>query len=578
LHEKDLAIANTGRFSASAGLQKQVVLEPRLLLRWNYVGRMVLAAAIFFAAVGVWTQPQIGKLDLLIPSLSFALATAVTVGSFAYSETYRRALRVNFLYVQSIFDTLLVTAVVHVTGGASSPFAALYILVIATSTLLLPLGGGLLIAALGNVLYVADVIWGVETPLTSAVGLQLGVFSAVALGIGLLSVSLRREGEGKALAVAELGHLKLQGEDILRNIRSGVLTVDSEGRLLYANPMAEQLLGLNLNARLDQPVIEMIGAVAPELAYAVRRSVVDRVRTTRVEGTVATSTREFAVGVTTTYTEGDGLRTHRTTTAIFQDISDQKRLEALRLRAERLEGVAELSSALAHEIKNPLASIRSAVEQMSRMPRVGEDERTLSQLVIRESDRLARLLTDFLDFARVRVARTGLVDVGALVRGAAALAGAHPDRRDGVRVTCVVREDARLTVQGDEDLLHRAIFNLMLNAVQASPAGGEVRVEAAPTKDDEHAGLGKIFDAGGVTVRVSDDGPGIPPDIRDRLFDPFFTTKPGGSGLGLAVVHRAIEAHRGLLFFDSVGRGALFTVLLPRSQSAVDAKEYGEHA
>jgi two-component system sensor histidine kinase PilS (NtrC family) len=578
LHEKDLATANTGRFSASAGLQKQVVLEPRLLLRWNYVGRMVLAAAIFFAAVGVWTQPQIGKLDLLIPSLAFALATAVTVGSFAYSETYRRALRVNFLYVQSIFDTLLVTAVVHVTGGASSPFAALYILVIATSTLLLPLGGGLLIAALGNVLYVADVIWGVETPLTSAVGLQLGVFTAVALGIGLLSVSLRREGEGKALAVAELGHLKLQGEDILRNIRSGVLTVDSEGRLLYANPMAEQLLELNLNARLDQPVIEMIGAVAPELAYAVLRSVVDRVRTTRVEGTVATSTREFAVGVTTTYTEGDGLRTHRTTTAIFQDISGQKRLEALRLRAERLEGVAELSSALAHEIKNPLASIRSAVEQMSRMPRVGEDERTLSQLVIRESDRLARLLTDFLDFARVRVARTGLVDVGALVRGAAALAGAHPDRRDGVRVTCVVREDARLTVQGDEDLLHRAIFNLMLNAVQASPAGGEVRVEVAPTKDDEHAGLGPMFDAGGVTVRVSDDGPGIPPDIRDRLFDPFFTTKPGGSGLGLAVVHRAIEAHRGLLFFDSVGRGALFTVLLPRSPSAVDVLEYGEHA
>jgi two-component system sensor histidine kinase PilS (NtrC family) len=248
------------------------------------------------------------------------------------------------------------------------------------------------------------------------------------------------------------------------------------------------------------------------------------------------------------------------------------------LRAERLEGVAELSAALAHEIKNPLASIRSAIEQMSRMPRVGEDERILSQLVMRESDRLARLLTEFLDFARVRVARSGLVDIGALIRGAATLAGSHPDRRDGVRVTCLVREDVRLTVQGDEDLLHQAIFNLTLNAVQASPEGGEVRVEAAPTKDDEQSGLGPVFDAGGVTVRVSDDGPGIPPDIRDRLFDPFFTTKPGGSGLGLAVVHRAIEAHRGLVFFDSVGRGTLFTVLLPRGQAVVDVTEDGEHA
>src|SRR5207247_2985375 len=106
------------------------------------------------------------------------------------------------------------------------------------------------------------------------------------------------------------------------------------------------------------------------------RSMTDRVRTTRAEGTVTTPGKEISVGVTTTYTEGDGLRTNRTTTAIFQDISDLKRMEALRLRAERLEGVAELSAALAHEIKNPLASIRSAIEQLSRLPHVTDDERT----------------------------------------------------------------------------------------------------------------------------------------------------------------------------------------------------------
>jgi signal transduction histidine kinase len=282
---------------------------------------------------------------------------------------------------------------------------------------------------------------------------------------------------------------------------------------------------------------------------------------------VVTKTREFSVGVTTTYTEGDGLRTNRTTTTIFQDISDQKRLEALRMRAERLEGVAELSAALAHEIKNPLASIRSAIEQLSKMPHVGADEKTLSNLVMRESDRLARLLSEFLDFARVRVVRTETVDVAAVVRGAATMAGQHPDRRDGVRVSCVV-PDGALLVRGDEDLLHRAIFNLALNAVQASPVNGEVRVEAMPTREEEQSGLGAPFQFGGIAVRVSDDGPGIPPDIRDRLFDPFFTTKPGGSGLGLAVVHRAIEAHRGLVFLDSAGRGTRFTVLLPKDGAA----------
>lgn len=544
-------------------------MDPKRLLRWNYIGRMILAAAIFLAAVSNWLRPGVEKPDLLIASLAFALTTAWTMGSFAYSDIYNRPLRVTFLYSQSIFDNLLVTAVVHVTGGTSSPFVALYILVIATSTLLLPLGGGFLIAALGNALYVADVIWGVNTQLTSDVWLQLGVFTAVALSIGYLSVSLRREGEGKAAVVAELGQLKLQGEDILRNIRSGVLTVDSEGRLLYANPMAEQLLETDLNAFLGQEVIEVIARVSPELAQTMRRSVVDRVRTTRGEGLVVTKTREFSVGVTTTYTEGDGLRTNRTTTTIFQDISDQKRLEALRLRAERLEGVAELSAALAHEIKNPLASIRSAIEQLSKMPHAGDDERTLSHLVMRESDRLARLLSEFLDFARVRVVRNESVDVAAVVRGAATMAGQHPDRRDGVRVSCTVPDEIRLVVRGDEDLLHRAIFNLALNAVQASPVNGEVRVEAMPTREEEQSSLGAPFEFGGIAVRISDDGPGIPPDIRDRLFDPFFTTKPGGSGLGLAVVHRAIEAHRGLVFLDSNGRGTRFTVLLPTDGAAI---------
>ena len=544
------------------------MLDPRRLLRWIYIGRLSIGVAIFLAAVFVWTRADADKLNLLIASLAFALTTAVTVASVAYSEIYKRPLRSNFLYLQCVFDLLLVTSVVHVTGSAASQFAALYILVIASSTLLLPLGGGFLIATLGNVLYVADVLWAIDTPLTIAVWLQVGVFVLVALGSGYLSVLLRREGEGKALVVAELLQLQLQADDILRNIRSGVLTVDSEGCLLYANLMAEQMLDLDLIGRRGQPIVDEIAQIAPELAMAVRRSMTDRVRTTRAEGTVTTPGKEISIGVTTTYTEGDGFRTNRTTTVIFQDISDVKRMEALRLRAERLEGVAELSAALAHEIRNPLASIRSAIEQLSTIPRAGDDERTLSALVMRESDRLSRLLTEFLDFARVRVARADQVCIAEIVRGATTLASSHPDRRDGIRVTCEVPEDDPLIVEGDEDLLHRAIFNLTLNAVQASPPHGEVRVEAT-ILDAEQLPIGAGFDVGSVAVRVSDDGPGIPLEIRARLFDPFFTTKPGGTGLGLAVVHRAIEAHRGLVFFDSQdhGKGTRFTVILPRTHA-----------
>jgi two-component system sensor histidine kinase PilS (NtrC family) len=558
----------------------QAMLDPRRLLRWIYISRLSVAVAIFLAAVLVWTQDDTDKVKLLIASLAFALTTAVTVASVGYSEIYKRPLRPNFLYLQSVFDLLLVTAVVHVTHGSgvvvgdvatagdTSQFASLYILVIAASTLLLPIGGGLLIAALGGVLYLSDVIWATSTQLSFTVWLQLGVFTAVALGSAYLAVQLRRAGEGKEMLVAELLQQRLQADDILRNIRSGVVTVDSEGRLLYVNPTAEQMLGLDLLNRHGEKIVDSIAEVAAELAQALERSIADRVRTTRVEGTVVQEERSFPIGVTTTYTEGDGSRTNHTTTAIFQDISDSKRMEMLRLRAERLEGVAELSAALAHEIKNPLASIRSAIEQLARVPRVSDDERTLAGLVMRESDRLSRLLTEFLDFARVRVARIEQVNVVELVQGVAALATSHPDRKDGVRVSCRVPDHGALVVEGDEDLLHRAIFNLALNAVQASPAGAEVRIEAS-TLDGDQMPLGAGFEAGSVAVRVSDDGPGIPMDLRERLFDPFFTTKPGGSGLGLAVVHRAIEAHRGLVFFDSTTRGARFTVILPRTRAGV---------
>jgi signal transduction histidine kinase len=318
---------------------------------------------------------------------------------------------------------------------------------------------------------------------------------------------------------------------------------------------------------MGKPVLESIRGIAPDLASAVERSVRDRVRTTRAEGIIATRGKRFPIGVTTTYTDGDGRRTDRTATAIFQDISDQKRIEALRLRAERLEGVAELSASLAHEIKNPLASIRSACEQLSRSQYSGADERTLTHLVMRESDRLSRLLSEFLDFARVRVLRREPLDLVHLAHGAVRLAQAHPDRPPEVQLV-VEGEVGEFVVEGDDDLLHRALFNLLLNAIQASPPDAEVRVVVSSALPDQF-GVGGTFADGAVSLTVTDSGSGIPDDIRGRLFDPFFTTKPGGSGLGLAVVHRAIEAHRGLVVLDSTAVGTRFTVVLPRAASSV---------
>ena len=542
----------------------QALLDPRRIVRWGYVGRVALASAIFLAATFVWQQAA--WTDTLVAALAFAFAVLATGASAVWSEVARRPVGRSFLHAQSLIDLLLVTAVVHVTGGASSQFAALYILVIAAAALVLPTGGNLLVALTGCVFYFADVFALRESPADVGLFLQLGVFGLVAVGSAFVSARLREAGVGSAELAAELDKVRLQAADILHNIRSGILTVDADGTLVFANPAAEALLGMRLEEHVGRPVLAELAAVAPQLAEALVRASRDGERLSRAEATITTAERSFSIGLATTTTAASGGAAGAT--AIFQDISDHKRIESLHLRAERLEAVAELSASLAHEIKNPLASIRSAVEQLARMPAIAggdDDTATLSRLIVRESDRLSRLLSEFLDFARVRVTQVGSVDIGAVARDAAGLASAHPDRREQVVVSCAT-PDAPLLVEGDHDLLHRAVFNLALNAVQAAPRAGRVTVEVVSlTVDQTPSGLS--FDRGAIALRVTDDGPGIPAEVRDSLFEPFITTKPGGSGLGLPIVHRAIEAHRGVVFVDSSDSGTRFTVLLPKLQA-----------
>ncbi len=534
-------------------------VDPRRIVRWVYLGRFIVATAIFIAAQVVWEAAPTD--NTRIASLVFALTVLFTGASAFYTEIIRPArLTRTFCYLQTLFDVVMVTAIVHVTGGSASHFAALYILVIASAALLLPVGGGLSIALLADVCYFAEVLFWSHTVPDEGVWLQLVVFGTVALGCGFIGARLQEAGAGTA---AELVRTRLHSDDILRNIRSGIVSVDTRGYLVYANPAAEELLGLGDGTTLAGPILARIAASAPELARALERAATRRERMTRGEDMVTRGTQVFPIGITTTYSEIQGPTGAMTTTAtaIFQDISGQKRLERLHVRAGRLEAVAELGASLAHEIKNPLASIRSAVEQLARMPQADDDGRSLGALIVRESDRLSRLLTEFLDFARVRVARLRPLDVAAIARGAALLVESHPDRGAGVTIVCSVPATP-LVIDGDEDLLHRALFNLLLNAVQATPAGGDVRLEVLEMPADQLPS-GVTMERGAVVIRISDTGPGIATEILDQLFEPFMTTKPGGSGLGLPVVHRAIEAHSGVVLVDSGADGTRFTVLLP---------------
>ncbi len=564
---------------AAAALDRPLLDVPRLRRRID-AARLAVATAIFTAALWAWDGAV--PADTRIAALAFAGAAAWTAIAFA-GRTWQGAVLRATLAAQVAVDLLLATASVHVTGGAASQFAALYVLAITEAALLLPTGGAFLAAAGACALYSAEVIrWRpVHTGAPGvALALQLGVFAAVALGATLVGARLRQAGSGGeqlAAALARARHeARIEASDVLRNMPSGIVTVDAAGRLLFANPAAAALLGVP-GGHTDDAVelLSQLRLVAPALGVLITRAAVDGQRTIRAEVAVARGDGTSAtVGVTTTASDG-------VATAIFSDITDTKRVAALHLRAERLEAVAELAASLAHEIRNPLASIRSAVEQLAglatRAPAcdaadpddVRGDVRTLAALTVRESDRLSRLLGEFLDFTRARVTRLESLDLTAAVRAAAGLAAAHPDAS---RVRVAVTEGGPAAgdalVDADPELLHRALFNLVLNATQAARSAVTVGVHVPHAAE---LPVGLAFASGALAVRVSDDGGGVPSEVTDRLFEPFVTTKAGGSGLGLAIVQRAVEAHGGVVLVDAggAGRGASFTVVLPRAGSRI---------
>jgi len=231
---------------------------------------------------------------------------------------------------------------------------------------------------------------------------------------------------------------------------------------------------------------------------------------------------------------------------------------------------AGLSASLAHEIKNPLASIRSATEQLAGDGVDAEDRTVLRALVVRESDRLSRLLTEFLDFARVQVRAPEPLHLGGLVKEALDVVRAHP-HAEGREVRLEVDPSAAgAVVAADEDLLHRAVLNLALNAVQWAGPGGRVEVALDAVESDILSTA--LSSTRAVRIRVSDTGPGVPAADAEHVFEPFFTQRPGGSGLGLALVQRAAEAHGGAVFVDEPrpGWGTTFTLYVPETEENGD--------
>jgi two-component system sensor histidine kinase PilS (NtrC family) len=457
-------------------------------------------------------------------------------------------------------DAFLVTGFVYWTGGASSVFGFLYVGWIVYATLRLSTLGAV-VSTLGATTSFGFFVWAAvgDSPLEGA-GLSSGValevmgrHAAAFLLVGVLAHRLGRELHRGRERLRELGELH---QRIVHHMPSGLLTLDGEGRIASFNYEAERITGY----REDQVLGRDLAWLFPKLI-----AVLDRDEEDRGPGGAEPPPRRRAF----TFVNRDEESRHlgfscaalhdnegeaEGTVVIFQDLTRIVEMEDQLRRSERLATVGQLAAGLAHEIRNPLASLSGSIELLeSEMPELASDAKRLFEIVHRETERLNRLLTEFLHFARPDPSRREVIELREFFGELTALVRT----RSHCEIPVEMDIPEKLCAFGDPDRLRQAFWNLLLNAVEAEPEGGCVRARAQRAADGSE-----------IEIAIEDHGQGIPEERMARIFDPFFTTKPNGTGLGLATVHRIVEAHSGRTLVTSrVGEGTTVRVVLPTPDS-----------
>jgi two-component system sensor histidine kinase PilS (NtrC family) len=552
------------------------VLEPLQVLYWIYAARLVISLAVFGSAilVGDFLERRVpGSLPPEFPLIALVgLAAAAFLTPIAYRISHRkgREIGLGFLYSQAALDVLLFNGIVHITGGSGSPFVSLFIAMAAGYALLLPLSSAILTALSAGILYLLLNLGSQGDTSGLVLVLQVLVIMLVAVAASLVGARFRLVRSELRSVEGELHRLRLDTADVLRHIPSGVITLDASGNLVYMNLAAADLCGFDGLGLLGLNVLPELELRAPDVAAAVRETMETgrRVQNREAEvlgqrrGTGAKSDEPLPVAVSTTMLQDEGAGPSHV--VLLQDLRAVRQLENLRLRTGKLEAVAELSASLAHELKNPLASVRSAVEQLSARAAADEDEQILGRLIVREADRLSRILSEFSDFARVGVAERKPVDVARLMKEVIETVRRNPAAEGRATITAEVLDDMS-GLWGDPELLHRTLLNLVLNAVQVGDPEEAVTVRVVADALRPELVPSEVSLGHPVRIRIIDDGPGIEAEDLPRIFDPFYTRRPGGSGLGLSIAHRAVQAHGGALIATSnKGEGATFAMVLPR--------------
>ncbi len=462
----------------------------------------------------------------------------------------------------SVLDVALVTAVVAATGGPRSIYAFLYVLSVTGACVLLPRAGALAVAASASLLYTGLVFGRTIFPIdyffeapheTSAlevvtIFLNSATFLVVAIVAGGVAERYRATQRELQTQQRDLRDLEAFRDLVFDCVATGLVVLDHRHRVTAFNRAAAEITGRSGVAVLGTPWNAIAGVDLAEVAAALEEP---STRSVRRETIIRRADGEPVPVLTTFSTLRSAAGDPLGLIAACEDLSALRRMEARMRQADRLASLGRMSANIAHEIRNPLASMTGAIEALTATDAVAGDERDkLTQIVLRESDRLNRTIGDFLAYARPTPIAPRRIDLAAVLEEVLMLLEHRPLPAS---IKVVRAFAAPLWAKVDPNALRQAIWNLCLNAVEAMPAGGEITVGAAEA--------GSALD-----VWVADTGPGIGAADLGHIFEPFFSTKPEGSGLGLALVHRIVCDHGGDVDVRThVGVGTTFTLTLPRA-------------
>jgi len=522
----------------------------RLKLVWLTVFRTVATTLLLSATlVRLLSQPltELSREDTFF----FGLIAIVYFSTLIYGLMLRRGrVGAGAAYAQVLGDVLLASGLVYLTGGSDSPFIFAYSLGVIAAAILLYQRGALLAASASSgafgalsLLIQAGLL---RSPQGSAMPSSGKVWFAILSNtlaqflIAALANYLVRQlwttGGRLSQREADLKRIADLQRQILACMLSGLVTCDQDGTISFINKATEGIFGLGGQGSAPRNIEELIPGILK--LGPVRRG----------EVTVQTPFGSRILGLSVTPLEGQS----KSLLVVFQDLTDLRALESELRRVDHLASLGTLAAQLAHEIQNPLAAMRGSAQLLGGEVRDGSSSQRLSTILVRESDRLTKLVEEFLQFARPPAPVTRLESLGKIAAEAMEMLRADP-LSAGINVEL---RTAEAPAHVDADQIRQILLNLIRNALAAVGRAGKVRVSVAQFGAE-------------CQIRVWDSGGRIPESDLGRIFDPFYTTQKGGTGLGLSITHSLVRAHGGKIqVTSSPEHGTEFLVSLPAAREA----------